>query len=175
MDSGNSAVAKLETQVPIGCAELQRHTDAPSRRTIRRKSKVVGAVTPVCGQCLRIWCSEGDSLANLEQSRAVGFVVSVECKDIGEPESANPKGEDSKSDDGKQNMGRLDSHGRRAESPNDLKLSDSGVRRGTCAVGGKAAVEAGAVTHGAVRCSAWLGHVLSSIFFNSQKGWDHQH
>ncbi len=31
----------------------------------------------------------------------------------------------------------------------DLKLSDSGVRRGTCMVGGKAA-EAGAVTHGAV-------------------------
>ncbi len=43
------------------------------------------------------------------------------------------------------------------KSPNDPKLSDSGVRRGTCMVGGKAAVEAGAVTHGAVRCSAWLG------------------
>ena len=42
-------------------------------------------------------------------------------------------------------------------APNDPKLSDSGVRRGTCMVGGKAAVEAGAVTHGAVRCSAWLG------------------
>ena len=42
-------------------------------------------------------------------------------------------------------------------SPNDPKLSDGGVRRGTCMVGGKAAVEAGAVTHGAVRCSAWLG------------------
>ena len=42
-------------------------------------------------------------------------------------------------------------------APNDLKLSDSGVRRGTCMVCGKAAVEAGAVTHGAVRCSAWLG------------------
>jgi len=42
-------------------------------------------------------------------------------------------------------------------TPNDPKLSDSGVRRGTCMVGGKAAVEAGAVTHGAVRCSAWLG------------------
>jgi len=41
--------------------------------------------------------------------------------------------------------------------PNDPKLSDSGVRRGTCMVGGKAAVEACAVTHGAVRCSAWLG------------------
>ena len=45
----------------------------------------------------------------------------------------------------------------RAQSPNDPKLSDRGVRRGTCMVGGKAAAEAGAVTHGAVRCSAWLG------------------
>ncbi len=44
--------------------------------------------------------------------------------------------------------------------PNDLKLSDRGVRRGTCMAGGKAAVEAGAVTHGAVRCSAWLGDVV---------------
>ena len=44
-----------------------------------------------------------------------------------------------------------------ADGPNDPKLSDRGVRRGTCTVGGKAAVEAGAVTHGAVRCSAWLG------------------
>ena len=42
-------------------------------------------------------------------------------------------------------------------TPNDLKLSDSGVRRGSCVVGGKAAVEAATVTHGAVRCSAWLG------------------
>ena len=48
-------------------------------------------------------------------------------------------------------------HGRAAQSPNDPKLSDRGVRRGTCMVGGKAAAEAGAVTHGAVRCSAWLG------------------
>ena len=45
--------------------------------------------------------------------------------------------------------------------PNDPKLSDRGVRRGTCMVGGKAAAEAGAVTHGAVRCSAWLG--VSSV------------
>ena len=45
----------------------------------------------------------------------------------------------------------------RGATPNDPKLSDSGVRRGTCMVGGKAAAEAGAVTHGAVRCSAWLG------------------
>ena len=36
----------------------------------------------------------------------------------------------------------------------DPKLSDRGVRRGTCMVGGKTAAEAGAVTHGAVRCSA---------------------
>ncbi len=42
-------------------------------------------------------------------------------------------------------------------TPNDPKLSDGGVRRGTCMVGGKAAAEAGAVTCGAVRCSAWLG------------------
>ena len=44
-----------------------------------------------------------------------------------------------------------------ATSATDPKLSDSGVRRGTCMVGGKVAVAAGAVTHGAVRCSAWLG------------------
>ena len=44
-------------------------------------------------------------------------------------------------------------------TPNDPKLSDRGVRRGTCTAGGKAAAEAGAVTHGAVRCSAWLGDV----------------
>lgn len=42
-------------------------------------------------------------------------------------------------------------------APNDPKLSDGGVRRGTCTVGGKAEAEAGAVTHGAVRCSAGLG------------------
>ena len=39
----------------------------------------------------------------------------------------------------------------------DLKLRDSGVRRGSCVVGGKAAAEAATVTHGAVLCSAWLG------------------
>ena len=48
-------------------------------------------------------------------------------------------------------------------TPNDLKLSDSGVRRGTCAEGGKAAAEAGAVTHGAVRCSAWLGVMFQQV------------
>ena len=59
---------------------------------------------------------------------------------------------------------KLDKSGRkvllnttRVAKPNDPKLSDSGVRRGTCMVGGKAVAEAGAVTHGAVRCSAWLG------------------
>ena len=51
------------------------------------------------------------------------------------------------------------------KSPNDPKLSDGGVRRGTCMVGGKAAAEAGAVTHGAVRCSAWLGFVRSLWMF----------
>ena len=40
------------------------------------------------------------------------------------------------------------------EAPNDLKLSDSGVRPGSCAVGLRGA---GAVTAVAVRCSAWLG------------------
>ena len=50
-------------------------------------------------------------------------------------------------------------HKKRGVTPNDPKLSDRGVRRGTCMVGGKAAAEAGAVTHGAVRCSAWLGDV----------------
>ena len=45
----------------------------------------------------------------------------------------------------------------RVFSAYDPKLSDRGARRGTCTVGGKVAVEAGAVTHGAVRCSAWLG------------------
>ena len=50
------------------------------------------------------------------------------------------------------------------KSPNDPKLSDRGVRRGTCTAGGKAAAEAGAVTHGAVRCSAWLGRVRIGVF-----------
>ena len=52
------------------------------------------------------------------------------------------------------------------KTPNDPKLSDRGVRRGTCMAGGKAAAEAGAVTHGAVRCSAWLGDFV--IFVNDQ-------
>ena len=41
--------------------------------------------------------------------------------------------------------------------PNDPKLSDGRGWRGPCMAGGKAAVEAGAVRPGAVRCSAWLG------------------
>ena len=61
-------------------------------------------------------------------------------------------------------MKELETHklfvfGERVATPNDPKLSDRGVRRGTCVAGGKAAAEAGAVTHGAVRCSAWLGDV----------------
>ena len=48
------------------------------------------------------------------------------------------------------------SHEKCAESPNDPKLSDRGARHGTCMAGGKAEVEAGAVTPG-VRYSAWLG------------------
>ena len=57
---------------------------------------------------------------------------------------------------------KLSFKGRCAVTPNDPKLSDSGVRRGTCMVGGKAAAEAGAVTHGAVRCSAWLGDLFTA-------------
>jgi len=57
-------------------------------------------------------------------------------------------------------------------TPNDLKLSDSGVRRGTCMVGGKVAVEAGAVTHGAVRCSAWLGLMrLVAVSLRPYREW----
>jgi hypothetical protein len=49
-----------------------------------------------------------------------------------------------------------------SQSPNDPKLSDRGGRRGTCTVGGKAAAEAGAVTHGAVRCSARVCEKVSA-------------
>ena len=49
---------------------------------------------------------------------------------------------------------------KRNEAPNDRKLSDGGAGRGTCPACGKVeAVEAGAVTCGAVRCSAWFGDV----------------
>ena len=41
-------------------------------------------------------------------------------------------------------------------TPNDPKLRDSGVRRGSCAAGLRGAAN---VTHGAVLCSAWLGDV----------------
>ena len=57
---------------------------------------------------------------------------------------------------------------------NDPKLSDRGARRGTCMVGGKAAAEAGAVTCGAVRCSAWLGDVgcaCEVIVWKLNQGW----
>ena len=58
--------------------------------------------------------------------------------------------------------------------PNDPKLSDGGGWRDPCMVGGKAAAEARAVTAGAVRCSAWLGHVreileLSMFFFGDKE------
>ena len=43
---------------------------------------------------------------------------------------------------------------KRVATPNDPKLSDSGVRRGSCAAGLRGAAT---VTHGAVRWSAWLG------------------
>ena len=58
------------------------------------------------------------------------------------------------------------------ETPNDPKLSDSGVRRGTCMAGGKAAVEAGAVTHGAVRCSAWLGVMVECRSVSALKSFN---
>ena len=65
-------------------------------------------------------------------------------------------------------------HSTGERKPNDPKLSDSGVRRGTCTVGGKAAAEAGAVTHGAVRCSAWLGvaviGVVGAALMEKQRG-----
>ena len=61
-------------------------------------------------------------------------------------------------------------HGR-VQRPNDLKLSDRGVRRGTCTAGGKAAVEAGAVTHGAVRCSAWLNEFATLKRFARRWGF----
>jgi hypothetical protein len=54
-----------------------------------------------------------------------------------------------------------DFHETGEETPNDPKLSDTPERRGTCVVGGKVAVEAGAVTRRRVRCSAWLGDVGS--------------
>ena len=48
-------------------------------------------------------------------------------------------------------------HRRWVETPNDLKLSDRGARRGGCMVAVRWRPEAAAVTCGAVRCSAWLG------------------
>ena len=46
----------------------------------------------------------------------------------------------------------------RVATPNDPKLSDRGARRGGCTVAERRRPEAAAVTCGAVRCSAWLGH-----------------
>jgi hypothetical protein len=45
----------------------------------------------------------------------------------------------------------------REASPNDPKLRDRGARRGPCMVGERRRPEAGAVTAGAVLCSAWFG------------------
>ena len=56
--------------------------------------------------------------------------------------------------------------------PNDPKLSDRGARRGTCTAGGKAAAEAGAVTCGAVRCSAWLGRRFFVLFRISESRFE---
>jgi hypothetical protein len=42
-------------------------------------------------------------------------------------------------------------------TPNDSKLSDRGGWRGPCMAGATRRPESGAVTAGAVRCSAWLG------------------
>ena len=49
---------------------------------------------------------------------------------------------------------------KREESPNDPKLRDSGVRRGSCAAGLRGAAT---VTHGAVLCSAWLGVAVIAV------------
>ena len=49
------------------------------------------------------------------------------------------------------------------DSPNDDKLSDRGGWRGPCMVRERRRLEAGAVTAGAVRWSAWLGDV-DSVF-----------
>jgi hypothetical protein len=46
---------------------------------------------------------------------------------------------------------------------NEPKLRDGGGRRRTCTAGGKVVVEAGGVTHGAVRYSAWLGASFVAI------------
>ncbi len=57
----------------------------------------------------------------------------------------------------------------RVKTPNDRKLSDTPERRGTCEVGGKAVVEAGAVTRRRVRCSAWLGVAIGELRMANQR------
>ena len=56
------------------------------------------------------------------------------------------------------------------ETPNDLKLSERGARRGPCVgdrwLGWLRRWEAWAVTRGTVRCSAWLGVALAA-----EKSW----
>jgi hypothetical protein len=56
---------------------------------------------------------------------------------------------------------REDADGSAEEGYNDPKLSDRGVRRGTCRRAERRRWSAaGAVTHGAVRCSAWFGDFI---------------
>ena len=49
-------------------------------------------------------------------------------------------------------------------SPNDPKLSDSGVRRGTCMVGGKAAAEVPACRDDARSCSLQRALGVAGVF-----------
>ena len=59
-------------------------------------------------------------------------------------------------------------HQKTRATPNDPKLSDRGARRATCAEGGEGGgPEAGSVTRGTVRCSAWL-----AVAFDSEAVWN---
>ena len=49
--------------------------------------------------------------------------------------------------------------GEKRRTPNDPKLSDCGGWRAGCMVAERRRQEAASVTAGAVRCSAWLGHL----------------
>ncbi len=55
-------------------------------------------------------------------------------------------------------------------SPNDPKLSDGGGWRDGCTVGERRRLEAGAVTHGAVRCSAWFGDIRALLTAAQEAG-----
>jgi hypothetical protein len=58
---------------------------------------------------------------------------------------------------------RAEECGKSLASPNDPEISDCGARRGGCTAGGKAVVEAAAVTRGAVRCISWLGVMFQEV------------